>query len=159
MEISAVVRDVKTGRQSLVYFPTDEYDVRQQLDLADDDDFEYIIVDSDSGLIGEQDSITLINAFSEKVEAINEDVVYAVVEVLGGNASSFVEEDFDFSDVCVLTDVMTERELGEYYVDELGIVHMDRDTLETYFDYEAYGRDIRLGGRGDFSSYGYVDVL
>lgn len=158
MEISAVIRDVRTGKEALIMFPTDEYDIKQRLGLGKDDDFEYLVSDSTSNLVREQDSIDLINRFAEKVETVDEALVEAVVEVIGGNAKLFVEEDFDFDSVSLLADVTTEQELGYHYVDEVGFASLDKDTLETYFDYEAYGRDIAIGARGGFSSHGFVEV-
>lgn len=38
------------------------------------------------------------------------------------------------------------EELAEHLVDDCGIVGEIPDNLKHYFDYEKYGRDIRLGG-------------
>ncbi|MGC4441074.1 antirestriction protein ArdA, partial [Streptococcus suis] len=69
-----------------------------------------------------------------------------------------VDYDFNFSDCYLLPDVTTRRELGEYWVDELGIQNIPRDQLEMYFDYEAYGRDIDFENQGGFSEFGWVDI-
>ena len=37
-------------------------------------------------------------------------------------------------------------ELAEHLVDETGVLSNAPTALVAYFDYEAYGRDIRLGG-------------
>ena len=47
-------------------------------------------------------------------------------------------------------------EIGEAFVSDLGIDSVSNP--EYYFDYDAYGRDIRLGGSGMFTTDGYVDA-
>ena len=92
------------------------------------------------------------------VEDVDDDLVKAVSDVTGYKASDFVDYDFNFSDCSLLPDVTTRRELGEYWVDELGIQNIPRDQLEMYFDYEAYGRDIDIENQGGFSEFGWVDI-
>ena len=64
----------------------------------------------------------------------------------------------DFDDITLIYDVNTDRVLGEYWVNELGIQNIPRDQLETYFDYEAYGRDINIESSGGFVADGFLDV-
>ena len=54
--------------------------------------------------------------------------------------------------------VENEEDLGRYYIDELCALEVP-EHLESYFDYEAYGRDIYLDGGGVFSDVcgGYVE--
>ena len=52
-------------------------------------------------------------------------------------------------------DIMSDQELGYYYVDELGVLEVP-DYLTNYIDYEAYGRDIRMDEGGLFTDNGYV---
>ena len=60
----------------------------------------------------------------------------------------------EFDDCYLYTDVATDRDLGEYVVEELG-VELSREQLERYFDYEKYGRDVRLSEGGSFVDKGY----
>ena len=46
-------------------------------------------------------------------------------------------------------------DLGRYYIEELGAMEIP-SHLESYFDYEAYGRDIALEEGGEFTDFGYV---
>lgn len=46
-------------------------------------------------------------------------------------------------------------DLGRYYIEELGAMEIP-SYLESYFDYEAYGRDIALEEGGEFTDFGYV---
>jgi antirestriction protein len=54
--------------------------------------------------------------------------------------------------------VESEEDLGRYYVDELGALKIP-EHLESYFDYEAYGRDMHFNGGGVFSQQcgGYIE--
>lgn len=162
MEVIVRFRDLNTRQEKNIEFPADVEDVKCQFGLDGYDDYdnaEFIIVDSNTNLIVDHDSIALISAFAELVEDVDDDVVKAVHEVTGYKASDFVAYDFDFSDCSLLPDVNSKSELGHYWVDEIGIQNIPKDQLEMYFDYEAYGRDIDFENQGGFSSYGYVDIL
>ena len=52
--------------------------------------------------------------------------------------------------------VQSEEDLGYYMIDELGALEIP-DHLASYFDYEAYGRDISLGNSGTFTNEGYIE--
>ena len=43
----------------------------------------------------------------------------------------------------------------EYVASEFGLDSFSRDILERYFDYEKYGRDVRLEEGGSFVDKGY----
>ena len=60
----------------------------------------------------------------------------------------------EFDDCNLYPDISTDRELGEYVVEELG-VELSREQLERYLDYEKYGRDVRLSEGGSFVDKGY----
>lgn len=79
-------------------------------------------------------------------------------QVTGYTASDFVDYDFNFGDCCLLPDVTTRRELGEYWFNELGSEGVGKENMELYFDCETYGRDIDLESQGGFSDYGYVEI-
>lgn len=159
MEIIAVIQDVRIKQNRQVYFPTTLTEVRRLFGLAEDEELYYEIVDSNTDLIKANDDINTISIFAELVENVDEDLVKAIHEVTGYTACDFVEYGFHFDDCSLLPDVTTNRELGEYWVDELGVQNIPRDQLEMYFDYEAYGRDLDIENQGGFSSYGYVEIL
>ena len=61
-------------------------------------------------------------------------------------------DDFD-----LLVGVEDDQGLGEYFADELCTLEAVPTHLRGYFDYEAYGRDIRLESSNCcFTSYGFV---
>ncbi|ELY5748227.1 antirestriction protein ArdA [Streptococcus iniae] len=158
MDISAIVRDIKTGRATLVCFPVEMNELKLALGLREEDDLEYIIVDSSCPMVKEYDSINSINAFSEKVEDVDDKLVTAVHEVTGYDVKDIIDYDFEFSECCLLPDVNTKRELGEYWFNELGSEGVGRENMERYFDCEAYGRDIDIESLGGFTSHGYLEI-
>ena len=53
-----------------------------------------------------------------------------------------------------LPDLHSDKELGEYYVAGLHLFDSLPDNLRKYIDYAALGRDIHLGFKRHFTSYG-----
>lgn len=51
--------------------------------------------------------------------------------------------------------VDSDEELGHIYLDSMGTLDVPEDVLP-YFDYEAYGRDVRLNENGCFVEGGYL---
>ena len=56
----------------------------------------------------------------------------------------------------LLTEVEDDEALGEYYAEVGCIFHGIPDSIQRYFDFEAYGRDIRLEANITMTSYGAV---
>lgn len=50
------------------------------------------------------------------------------------------------------------NELGRLYADELGTIDIP-EHIQNYFDYEAYGRDVRINEGGVFAPGGYVSAV
>lgn len=48
--------------------------------------------------------------------------------------------------------------LGRLYADELGTIDIP-EHIQNYFDYEAYGRDVRINEGGVFAPGGYVSAV
>ena len=66
--------------------------------------------------------------------------------------------DDDPDEYMLLPDVLTDYDLGKYYaLDLMRIDFGGNSTLERYFGFEAYGRDIRVASDGDFTSYGWLE--
>ncbi|MGI1693460.1 antirestriction protein ArdA [Streptococcus uberis] len=158
MDISAIVRDIKTGRATLVCFPVEMNELKLALGLREEDDLEYIIADSSCPMVKEYDSINTINDFVKKVEDVDDVIVLAVHEVTGYNIKDVIDYDFDFTVCSLLPDVNTRRELGEYWFYELGSEGIGKEKIETYFDYQAFGRDIAIESEGGFTSHGYLEI-
>ena len=97
--------------------------------------------------VGEWDSIEDLNEIAERVGDLNEHelkVLEAAIEhgFVNNNDDIANFDPYDYS----LVEVSDDSELGYYLVDDVygGVEKLSNDTIEMYFDYESFGRDIRL---------------
>ena len=97
-------------------------------------------------------TLDIANELAEKLEDVDEDIVLSFIESDSSDPKALAITEFD--DCSLYPDVATDRELGEYIVDEIGF-ELSRETLENYFDYEKFGRDVRLSEGGSFVDKGY----
>lgn len=158
MEINVNIRALKNNNECKVDLPISFEKLKEKLGFGETDDLEYIVLDSSCKFTKENDSLEVLNQFYEVVEYIDEKIVLAVHQVTGYNVKDFLDYDFDFEDCCILPDVNTQRELGEYYFNELGTEGVGKENMERYFDCQAYGRDIDIESEGGFTDYGYVEI-
>lgn len=78
------------------------------------------------------------------VEDVDEDLVDLCLTHVISNTKEIAT--FDFSSY-YLVEASNDSQLGEYCLEEIGgVEELSREQLESYFDYEAYGRDIRISG-------------
>lgn len=103
-------------------------------------------------LDSERLNLDLANELAEKLENVDEDIVLSFIESNSSDPKELLNAEFD--DCWFYPDITTDRELGEYIVDDMGI-ELSREQLERYFDYEKYGRDVRLSEGGSFVDKGY----
>ena len=97
-------------------------------------------------------TLDLANELAENLEDVDEDLVLSFIESESSDPSYLASVDFD--DCFLYPDVDTDRELGEYLVEELG-VELSKETLLRYIDHEKLGRDVRLEEGGSFVDKGY----
>lgn len=97
-------------------------------------------------------NLDLANELAENLEDVDEDIVLSFIESDSSDPKVLAITEFD--DCWLYPDVATDRDLGEYIVDEIGF-ELSRETLERYFDYEKFGRDVRLEEGGSFVDKGY----
>lgn len=97
-------------------------------------------------------TLDLANELAEKLENVDEDIVLSFIESNSSDPKNLLNAEFD--DCWFYPDITTDRELGEYLVDDMG-VELSREQLERYLDYEKYGRDVRLEEGGSFVDKGY----
>ena len=97
-------------------------------------------------------TLDLANELAENLEDVDEDLVLSFIESETSDPSYLASVDFD--DCFLYPDVDTDRELGEYLVEELG-VELSKETFLRYIDYEKMGRDVRLEEGGSFVDKGY----
>ena len=118
----------------------------------DDQDEEYFISDYESIFdnlhIGEYTSIDELNVFAQKLEELADFEYEKLAAVLESEACMTIAEvlqiieDLDSFDL--LAEVDDDTALGEYYADCGCIFHGVPDHIQRYFDFDSYGRDIRL---------------
>ena len=97
-------------------------------------------------------NLDLANELAENLEDVDEDIVLSFIESNSSDPKDLANAEFD--DCWFYPDITTDRELGEYIVDDMG-VELSREQLERYFDYEKFGRDVRLEEGGSFVDKGY----
>ena len=100
-----------------------------------------------------------LNELAECLELLSEDEERKLEAILEyescSSATELIEIIEDMENYDLLYGIDTEEALGYYYADELCCINIP-ENIKCYFDYEAYGRDIRLEGNGIFTSYGYL---
>ena len=97
-------------------------------------------------------NLDLVNELAENVEDVGEDLVLSFIESQSSDPRQLASVDFD--DCNLYPDISTDRELGEYLVEEVG-VELSKEKLLLYIDYEKFGRDVRLEEGGSFVDKGY----
>lgn len=97
-------------------------------------------------------TLDIANELAENLEDVDEDIVLSFIESNSSDPKALANAEFD--DCWLYPDVATDRDLGQYVVEELG-VELSREQLESYLDYEKYGRDVRLSEGGSFVDKGY----
>ena len=97
-------------------------------------------------------TLDIANNLAEDLEDVDEDIVLSYIESNSSDPRDLLNAEFD--DCWFYPDITTDRELGEYLVDDMG-VELSREQLERYLDYEKYGRDVRLEEGGSFVDKGY----
>ena len=92
------------------------------------------------------------NELAENLEEVDEDIVLSFIESDCSDPKDLANAEFD--DCWLYPEVATDRELGEYIVEDMG-VELSKETLQNYFDYEKFGRDVRLEEGGSFVDKGF----
>ena len=97
-------------------------------------------------------TLDIANELAEDLEDVDEDIVLSFIESESSDPKVLAITEFD--DCSLYPDLATDRELGEYLVEDMG-VELSREQLERYLDYEKYGPDVRLEEGGSFVDRGY----
>ena len=119
---------------------------------------EYAIHDYETDLnisISEYSSLDNLNAIAENVEKYELDYVNVLLDDGAIGMKDLIEGDLEeimqnYSFIELEPTMNEVQEVGYAYVDEIygGPEYLSKEILERYFDYEAFGRDILLGGEG-----------
>ena len=153
MELTALIIDTRSKKVKQFSLPADvEYIASEFGYDREDVSFTIQSIEELPALNCEGLTLDLANSIAENVEDVDEDIVLSFIESDSSDPKALVSVEFD--DCSLYRDVSTDRELGEYVVEELG-VELSREQLELYFDYEKFGRDVRLEEGGSFADKGY----
>lgn len=110
--------------------------------------------------ISEYASIEELNDFADQLDELNswdEDKLSAILEYESVSSITDIMDIIEhLDDFELFTEVNDDRELGWYFAEMLGVIDEIPARLQNYFDFRAYGRDIRLESAGGFTSYGFV---
>ena len=151
MDLMALV--IHKGIARRVLFPISSEEVAERFGY-EGEDIEVTIdsIEALPDLDCERLNLDLANELAEKLEDVDEDIVLSFIESNSSNPKELLNAEFD--DCSLYSDVSTDRELGEYLVEDMG-VELSREQLERYLDYEKFGRDVRLEEGGSFVDRGY----
>ena len=148
------IRDLSRDIDYELELPIDVEDFLEQYNIE-----EYIIVDGDFNF-SEYESLDSINEFAEVVD--NNGVNYETAVAIFNNYSDIQEaiDTITNGNYMVYSDCSDMTDVAYQYIDETGgIENLDRETLEEYFDYEAYGRNMELGDTTFIKTDdGYVEI-
>lgn len=153
MELTALIMDNRTKKVKQFSLPVDfEYVASEFGYDVEDVSITIQSIEELSDLDCERLNLDLANELAENLEDVDEDLVLSFIESNSSDPKYLASAEFD--DCWLYPEVATDRELGEYIVDEIGF-ELSRETLERYFDYEKFGRDVRLEEGGSFVDKGY----
>ena len=152
MELTALVRYGKFVRQVLL--PCDSEEVAYRFGYEEGEEITVTIdsIEELPALNCEDLTLDLANEIAENVEDVDEDLVLSFIESESPDPKYLASVEFD--DCSLYLDISTDRELGEYLVEEVG-VELSKEKLLQYLDYEKFGRDVRLEEGGSFVDKGY----
>ena len=126
---------------------------------------EYFITDYENEIIGigdvisEYSSVQALNELAQRLEDLSDDEADKLGAVLEYEACRSVSDVLELLDKLdefdLLTDVTDDEELGYYYAEEYCCIDIP-ESIQPYFDYEKFGRDVRLQSCCLYTSYGFL---
>lgn len=152
MDLTALIMDTRSKKVKQFSLPADVEYIASEFGY-DREDVVFTIqsIEELPALNCEGLTLELANELAEKLKDVEDFVVLSVIETESSDPSYLVSYDFD---VCwVYRGVGTDRDFGKFLIEEVG-VELSKEKLLSYFDYEKYGRDVRLSQRGIFVDKG-----
>ncbi len=153
MDLTALILDTRSKKVKQFSLPADVEYIASEFGY-DREDVVFTIqsIEELPTLNCEGLTLELANELAENVEDVDEDLVLSFIESESSDPKYLASVEFD--DCSLYSDVATDRELGEYLVEEVG-VELSKEKLLQYIDYEKFGRDVRLEEGGSFVDKGY----
>lgn len=127
---------------------------------------EYFIADYESDtitglteMLGEYENLNELNYLASRLDELgtyDTSIFEAAIDAgIPRDVADLIDLTNNLDDLTLLTDVNNDEDLGYYYADDCGCIEIP-ENIKCYFDYEAYGRDIRLEGTGIFTMNGFL---
>lgn len=153
MDLTALIMDNRTKKVKQFSLPVDfEYVASEFGYDREDVSFTIQSIEELPDLDCERLTLDLANSIAENLEDVDEDLVLSFIESESSDPKFLASIEFDGCNL--YPDVSSDRELGEYLVEEVG-VELSKEKLLLYIDYEKFGRDVRLEEGGSFVDKGY----
>lgn len=153
MDLTALIMDTRSKKVKQFSLPADVEYIASEFGY-DREDVVFTIqsIEELPDLNCEGLTLELANELAEKLENVYEDIVLSFIESNSSDPKELLNAEFD--DCWLYSDVATDYDLGAYIVEDMG-VELSKETLQNYFDYERFGRDVRLSEGGSFVDKGY----
>ena len=153
MDLTALIMDTRSKKVKQFSLPADVEYIASEFGY-DREDVVFTIqsIEELPALNCEGLTLHLANSITENLEDIDEDLVIAFIESESSDPKYLASAEFD--DCNLYPDISTDRELGEYLIEEVG-VELSKEKLLLYIDYDKFGRDVRLEEGGSFVDKGY----
>ncbi|MBQ6995593.1 MAG: antirestriction protein ArdA [Lachnospiraceae bacterium] len=118
---------------------------------------EYFITDSETDLdgieIGEYSNLDDLNEMAETLESLDDDEKEVVDAIMSEGYS--LEEALKKKDDCIVyCDCSDMEDVAREYAEQTGLPDSIPENLQSYFDFEAYGRDMSYEGTFVFTNNG-----
>ena len=109
--------------------------------------------------ISEYASIDDLNKLAEELENFDEYELEAFGAMLEcGYATDEALQKVQDNEYRLYDGCYSMAEVAEMYADETGLLESVPDDLRMYFDFEAYGRDMEIGGHFIETDSGYIEI-
>lgn len=153
MDLTALIMDTRLKKVKQFSLPVDVEYIASEFGY-DREDVVFTIqsIEELPALNCEGLTLHLANSITENLEDIDEDLVIAFIESESSDPKYLASAEFD--DCNLYPDISTDRELGEYLIEEVG-VELSKEKLLLYIDYDKFGHDVRLEEGGSFVDKGY----
>jgi antirestriction protein len=131
-----------------ITLPMNSIDLQEAIEAILGDDEEYAIHDFESDLtyeVGRYDDIFSLNDTLEAIENADIELLNAIMSVTGEDvegAYAIIQD----GDYMMLHSVNSEEDLGYEFLEMTGEYHQMSETIQRYFDFAKFGRDLTFDG-------------
>lgn len=129
-----------------ISLPCDSYELDEKIAaiLGDDEESAVHDYENDYGIeVSEWSTLHELNELAERLTEIDPEVFKAVYENFGLEQAL---EIIEAGDLMIYHDIRNGEDLAYAILEETGDLDSLPEFAQRYFDYEAYGRDLLLGG-------------